>query len=436
MKTRMDVTPPTFTVRHLAAQVTLMLFALFSTAGLILAGADSATDPIQPPRQISSPAPGKPVILLTGFEPFGKRRPPNSSWEGIKALDGQDWKGYQLVCKQLPVVFGAPLDYLPGWIDQYQPTAIFSFGQGGWGAFSLETVAANDRRRRSALPTVAASTVSFLSSTPLQKGALLAAAALYPGRDLIRDNRNAYPTMPTIVAGGPASLRATSNAPAYKRLLAAQGYPTHVSRSAGRYLCEEALYSLEYLKATRHMSADVLFCHVPPLDTEIGQALVVLGASTLGLAGTNLTANPLLATSAVCVGKKLRGGTVSADYVRSFVLDTLESWHTLYRKEVPTTFVAQTKADDPRREEVKEFIGRYFRTWSEQDMKGYDGCFLPDATIQYLDEQGQLASYGRRQFIANQAEFHKRALVKAKEVAESTDIHFEAKLRGPWFSGA
>src|ERR1051325_1201190 len=47
----------------------------------------------------------RPVILLTGFEPFGKDRPANPSWEGIKELDGQTWNGYRLVCKQLPVIW-------------------------------------------------------------------------------------------------------------------------------------------------------------------------------------------------------------------------------------------------------------------------------------------------------------------------------------------
>ena len=47
-----------------------------------------------------------PVILLTGFEPFGREKPPNPSWEGIKALDGRRWKDYRLCLQMLAGVVG------------------------------------------------------------------------------------------------------------------------------------------------------------------------------------------------------------------------------------------------------------------------------------------------------------------------------------------
>src|SRR5262249_11593120 len=104
---------------------------------------DAATARAQQPA--AGGATRTPVILLTGFEPFGKKRPPNPSWEGIKGLDGREWKGHRLVCKQLPVVWGPPLEHLPSWIAEYQPVAIFSFGQGGGGYFAVESQAANAR---------------------------------------------------------------------------------------------------------------------------------------------------------------------------------------------------------------------------------------------------------------------------------------------------
>ena len=42
-------------------------------------------------REPGATAQTRPVILLTGFEPFGAGKPPNPSWEGIKSLDGQEW---------------------------------------------------------------------------------------------------------------------------------------------------------------------------------------------------------------------------------------------------------------------------------------------------------------------------------------------------------
>lgn len=196
----------------------------------------------------------RPVILLTGFEPFGAPGRQNPSWEGIAELDGQPWKGHRLVCKQMKVVWGAPLEQLQEWISEYRPVAIFSFGQGGAGAFAVESRASNRRG---------------------------------PGLD----NNHSRAHSPTIVDGGPAEFQATIDCKKLSRSLSQKDYPVHVSTRAGRYLCEETLYSLEYLK-TRNGLGTVLFCHVPPLGTRIGDELV------------------------------------SAGYVQRFVKDTLEAWHT------------------------------------------------------------------------------------------------------------
>ncbi len=277
----------------------------------------------------------RPVILLTGFEPFGEGRPPNSSWEGIKQLDGQVWNGYQLVCKQVPVVWGAPLEQLQTLIPQHQPAAIFSFGQGMPGAFAFETRASNQRGR-----------------SP--------------------DNKGEAPPAALIVEDGPKQLSASMDCEKLARRLADKGHEVRVSTGAGRYLCEEMLYSLEYVKSTKQLKAPVVFCHVPPLDTPI------------------------------------RGKKVTAEYVQQFVVDTLEAWHT--------------------DQEVREFIGRYFRTWSDQDMKSYDSCFLPDAGIQHIDSRGRLSTYSRSNFISSQRDYHRNAPHKTTEVPNTIDIRFEQKL--------
>lgn len=87
----------------------------------------------------------KPIILLTGFEPFGEQRPANPSWEGVRDLNGTDWMNYRIVAKELPVVWGQPLKQLEEHIDALHPVAIFSFGQGAPGAFAIESRAVNNR---------------------------------------------------------------------------------------------------------------------------------------------------------------------------------------------------------------------------------------------------------------------------------------------------
>ena len=86
-----------------------------------------------------------PVILLTGFEPFGPTRPANPSWEGIRNLHNTEWHEYRIIAQELPVVWGEPLKHLQQLIEQHKPVAVFSFGQGGADSFAIESRASNER---------------------------------------------------------------------------------------------------------------------------------------------------------------------------------------------------------------------------------------------------------------------------------------------------
>jgi pyroglutamyl-peptidase len=335
------------------------------------------------PAQLQTAVVNRPVILLTGFEPFGKSKPANPSWEGIKALNGQVWRGYQLVCKEVPVVWGMPLQYLDELITMHEPVAIFSFGQGGRGGYTVESKAANERGKA-------------------------------------RDNRGDPRPTPSIVKDGPDYFEATIACDKIANILSEKGHPTRVSKVAGRYLCEECLYSLEYLKYSRQLNATVMFCHVPPLESRIVRdpaTRPVFAASVLGLLGSSMQHTPLLAVPGLVAGSTQK---VTPEMVNQFVKDTLEAWSVVYEGE--------NAAKDARYKEVKELVERYFRVWSAQDMKAYDACFLPDAVIQFIDGDGRLSTMPRKQFIATQRDYHLTAPHKTTEVPESIDIHFEAKL--------
>lgn len=303
---------------------------------------------------------GRAVILLTGFEPFGDKRPPNPSWEGIKNLDGQSWHRYRLVCKEMKVVWGSPLEQLQSWTTETQPVAIFSFGQGGSDSFAIESRASNERGDGN-------------------------------------DNNNRRAASRWIVDGGPAEFQATLDCDALARSLNEKGYPTRVSQKAGRYLCEEALYSLEYVKSTARPDAAVLFCHVPPLGSRIGNQ------------------------------------PVTPEYVQRFVSDLLETWYTLYEEDSASDAANEQGTDNaqppnPLRPEVEKFVRHYFRSWSDGDMDAYGDCFAPKAYIQYLDSDDRLTSTPRDLFVAQQRDYQKSARVRATEVPESIEIQFEAKL--------
>jgi pyroglutamyl-peptidase len=312
-----------------------------------------------------------PVILLTGFEPFGKKKPPNPSWEAIKDLDGREWEGYKLVARRLPVVWGTPLKELEGWVAEYKPAAVISLGQGREGGFSIESWAYNRR----------------------------AADA--------KDNLDDKPSIADVVADGPKRFDASIDSLKLAKRLAEKGYRVDVSTNAGRYLCEETLYSLEYLKAADKIGGPVLFCHVPPLGSKLTKTKVV-----------------------------------TEDYVERFAKDLLETWRDADRDArtvEPAALAAvgaaaaaaqpsPTPAASARERNVKAFIEHYFKSWSDQDMDAYDDCFMTDACIQYVDDKGQLFTTPRQRFVASQREVHRRSSVRSVEVPETIEIRFEQKL--------
>ena len=316
------------------------------------------------------------VILLTGFEPFGESRPANPSWEGIRNLDGQKWNGFRLKAVELPVVWGEPLTILKAQIEEHQPIAIFSFGQGASGRFAIESQAHNQR-------------------------------------GLIPDNRGKLPTTPLIVKDGASRMSATLNCQALVTRLKKKGYPIRVSDNAGRYLCEETLYSLETLRK-QHDSLTVSFCHVPPL-------------------GTTITA-----TNEKPDSEK----TITNEFVQTFVLDYLSAWHELTTESGNAALIApgatpvsysvpapQTAVKDSDNETraVERLIQNYFQSWSEQRMKDYGDCFAEDSVIQEISG-GRIHTQMKGPFVTTQATYHKMALFKATEVPVRTDISFQGEL--------
>lgn len=324
-----------------------MFLRIFVTTALMLA--TSAAGAAEPS--------GSPVILLTGFQPFGPGRPANPSWEGIQDLDGREWRGYRLACRELPVDWGAPMVHLSKWRDELKPVAVFSFGQGGADAFAIETRARNERGG----------------------GA---------------DNRGRRAVNPLIVDDGPVEFAATIDAKALAAELERAGFPMRISTNAGQYLCEEALYTLEYLKAEREIAVSVMFCHVPPL------------------------------------GAELNGANVDAAYVQKFVETLLDAWIDAHEKETVqgTNAYQGQAAADPREAEVRELIERYFRTWSAQDIDRYGQCFMPQAAIQLIDARGRLTTMPLRQFLETQRASHRDAEHPLTETPETIEIKFEGVL--------
>lgn len=97
----------------------------------------------------------------------------------------------------------------------------------------------------------------------------------------------------------------------------------------------------------------------------------------------------------------------------------------------PIEFAAgeETKGKaNPGEAEIREFVQRYFKTWSDQDMKGYGECFAPGSVVQFIDPTGRIVSIDKENFVQSQEGYHKESSVRAIEVPVTIDIRSEAML--------
>jgi pyroglutamyl-peptidase len=149
-----------------------------------------------------------PVVLLTGFAPFGGEAS-NPSWDAVAPLANKRIGGHRIVVRQLPVEFGASLQVLQAAIRETKPALVLCVGQaGGRAQLSIERVAINIDDAR------------------------------------IPDNADACPIDAPIVADGPAAYFTTLPIKAMLVAMREAGIPAEVSQTAGTYVCNHVFYGL------------------------------------------------------------------------------------------------------------------------------------------------------------------------------------------------
>jgi pyroglutamyl-peptidase len=175
----------------------------------------------------------RPVILLTGFEPFGGLVA-NPSEEVAKALDGRA-AGHAVVRSAvLPVDHAAAGPRVARLIEELEPQAIVHLG-----------LAVG--RARIALERVAVNVMDF--DTP--------------------DNTGYRACNEPCVAGGPPAYFATLPLAAIVQALVTDGVPAYVSNTAGTYLCNQTLYGTLHRLAERAYPARAGFVHLPLLPAMV-----------------------------------------------------------------------------------------------------------------------------------------------------------------------
>lgn len=167
-----------------------------------------------------------PTILVTGFQPFGGEKI-NPAWEAIRVLP-DSIVGSKVVKLQIPVVFGVGADVVSTAIDHINPDIVLCVGQaGGRAKITPEFVGINYRDAR------------------------------------IPDNDGNQPHAQRIVEDGPDAYFETLPVRAMTEAMNESGIPAALSYTAGTYVCNDVMYSMLHVLATKYPNARGAFMHVP-----------------------------------------------------------------------------------------------------------------------------------------------------------------------------
>jgi len=169
----------------------------------------------------------QPVILVTGFGPFGLHAG-NPSEDLAKAVDGREVAACVVRGAILPVHHDAAGRHVARLIEETDPIAVLHLGlAGGRARVALERVAVN------------------VMDYELPDAAGFRAAGQ------------------PCVADGPAAYFSTLPLRAMLAALTADGIPAYVSDTAGTYLCNETMYTTLHLLSRRGRAVPAGFAHVP-----------------------------------------------------------------------------------------------------------------------------------------------------------------------------
>jgi pyroglutamyl-peptidase len=172
-----------------------------------------------------------PLILLTGFEPFGGESV-NPAWLIAQTLHGQIIADAKVQALCLPTEFGKAITHLKLALKQRRPILVLALGQAaGRADLTLERVAINVDDARMA------------------------------------DNAGATPIDEPIVTRGPAAYFSTLPIKAMVQAMQNAGLPASVSQTAGTFVCNHVFYGLMHT-LRRRPGVRAGFMHVPLLPEQ------------------------------------------------------------------------------------------------------------------------------------------------------------------------
>lgn len=165
-------------------------------------------------------------ILVTGFEPFGGETV-NPAYEAVKLLP-ESIKGAKIIKLEVPTVFGKGAEKVERAIEEHMPDAVLCIGQaGGRSCISIERIGIN------------------LKEAP------------------IPDNEGNQPIDEKIKEDGQNAYFATLPVKAMVENVRKNGIPSHLSYTAGSYVCNDLMYSVLYILDKKYPHIKGGFIHVP-----------------------------------------------------------------------------------------------------------------------------------------------------------------------------
>jgi pyroglutamyl-peptidase len=209
-----------------------------------------------------------PIVLVTGFEPFGGERI-NPSWEIAKALPSTIGS-HHVVTQRVPTAFGDAIAALAKLISKHQPSLVLCLGQaGGRSSISVERVAINVNDAR------------------------------------IADNAGYQPIDQAIVGDAPAAYFSTLPIKAMVAAMQKKGIPAEVSNTAGTFVCNHIMYGALHHIATQKLAARAGFIHVPYLPSQVVNGSAPTMALSTMQAGIEIAIDAAIRTKQ---DRKLVGG--------------------------------------------------------------------------------------------------------------------------------
>jgi pyroglutamyl-peptidase len=175
----------------------------------------------------------EPVILVTGYEPFGDHAV-NPSQELAKLLDGRRFGSCAVAAAVLPVHHLEASRHVSLLLGEMAPVAVVHLGLA-------------EGRARLALERAALNVMDYR----------------------IPDNAGYRAEGEPCVPGGPAAYFASFPLPEILAALTAEGVPAYVSNTAGTFLCNETFYRTLHEIAMRELAVRAGFVHLPLLPAMV-----------------------------------------------------------------------------------------------------------------------------------------------------------------------